>query len=71
MDINLIRELVDNENIVKDFEKAETDSEKQLIALLLIRNNLQMIKSEVESISGWMKFFGIIAILGLILSIFF
>jgi len=71
MDINLIRELVDNENIVQDFEKAETDSEKQLIALLLIRNNLQMIKSEVESISGWMKFFGIIAILGLILSIFF
>ena len=71
MNMNLIRELIDNEEIARDFEKTETQEEMQLIALLLVRNNLQMIRKDVESIHNWMKFFGIMAILSIVLAIIF
>ena len=71
MNMNLIRELIDNEEIARDFEKTETQVEMQLIALLLVRNNLQMIRKDVESIHNWMKFFGIMAILSIVLAISF
>jgi len=45
-----------------NFENVETIEEKQLIALLMIRNNL-------KRIGGWVQFFGIIAVISLVISI--
>ena len=64
MDMEYIDYLLDNEKISDEMSKAETLEEKQLIALLLIRNNLSKIK-------GWVTFFGVIAIISLVVNILF
>ena len=48
----------------KNFENVETIEEKQLIALLMIRNNL-------KDIRNWATYFGIISVLGLLLGFYF
>jgi hypothetical protein len=69
--MNLIRELLDNEQIAKDFENVQSTQEMQVISLLLLRNNLQMIRNDVKEIAGWVKLFGLVFVIGLMLSLIF
>lgn len=71
MNMNLIRELLDNEQIAKDFENVQSTQEMQVISLLLLRNNLQMIRNDVKEIAGWVKLFGLVFVIGLMLSLIF
>ena len=59
MDMELVKDLLDNDLLAKKFEEAGSTEEMQLIALLLIRNNVQTIK-------GWVVFFGVTSILAVI-----
>jgi len=69
--MNLVRELLDNEQIAKDFENVQSTEEMQVISLLLLRNNLQMIRNDVKEIAGWVKLFGVVFVIGLVLSLIF
>lgn len=71
MNMNLVRELLDNEQIAKDFENVQSTEEMQVISLLLLRNNLQIIRNDVKEIAGWVKLFGAVFVIGLMLSLIF
>jgi type IV secretory pathway component VirB8 len=64
MDNDYIDFLLDDEKLSEELAKAETIEEKQLIALLWIRNNL-------KSIKAWVTFFGVLAIISIIVTILF
>jgi len=71
VNMNLVRELLDNEQIAKDFENVQSTEEMQVISLLLLRNNLQIIRNDVKEIAGWVKLFGAVFVIGLMLSLIF
>jgi len=62
---DFIREFLDDVTRY-NFDNVETNEEKQLIALLMIRNNLKDIRGTLNTIGNWVMFFGIITILGFI-----
>ena len=68
--MDLVRECLDNEDIAKEFEGLQSVEEMQLIALILIRNNFQSMRSDVQTIKRWVTFFGIVAVIGLVFSFF-
>jgi len=61
--MDVIKELVDDEKLTEVIKGAETEGEKQLIVLLLIRNNL-------KSIKGWVSFFGVLLIIQIVAAFF-
>lgn len=67
MEENYVNHLLRNEeNLRKALNESQTPEEKQLIALLLIRNNLKKNRVYLENMNGWVKFFGVITVLNLI-----
>ncbi|MFA7408237.1 MAG: hypothetical protein WCY93_10535 [Anaerolineaceae bacterium] len=61
--MDTLKELIDDEGLFKAISEAETDTEKQLIMLALIRNN-------TKSIKAWVTLFGILCLIGIVLSLF-
>jgi hypothetical protein len=70
MDMTVIRDLLDDESLCDSIEKANSPEESQLMFLILIRNNLNTIRDTLKSIQGWVTFFGIVAVIGMVLSLF-
>lgn len=61
--MNALKDLLDDEGLFKAISEAETETEKLLIMLALIRNNTKSIKS-------WVAFFGVISVIAMVLSLF-
>ncbi len=56
--------LIDHENTSVKILNAKTPEEKELIALLLIRNNLKTISNNIKTIKNWFVFWGILGLIG-------
>ena len=66
----LISNLLEDKDLARMVNEAGTLEEKQLLMLIFMRNNLRFIREELKTIKTWVIFFGIITIIGTILSIF-
>ena len=71
MDMDFIQRLVHNNEYSEKIQRAETDSERELIVLLLIRNNLNDIRKYLISIQSWVMFFGLLTTIGMIFGFIF
>ena len=61
---------IDNETISADLKAADSDEERMLIMMAVLRNNLNTIRDHLESIKGWVTFMGVLIIIGIVLSLF-
>lgn len=66
----LISNLLEDKDLARMVNEAGTLEEKQLLMLIFMRNNLRFIREDLKTIKTWVIFFGIITIIGTILSIF-
>jgi hypothetical protein len=70
MKYDILDRQVDNETISADLKAAESQEERELIMLAVIRNNLNTIRDHLETIKGWMTFIGILIVIGIVVSLF-
>lgn len=61
--MDALKDILDDEGLFKAISEAETETEKLLIMLALIRNNTKSIKS-------WVAFFGVVGVIAMVLSLF-
>ena len=66
----LISDLLEDNGLAKMVNEAETIDEKQLLMLIIMRNNLNFIRDDLKTIKAWVIFFGVVTVIGAILSIF-
>ena len=66
----LISALLEEKDLGRMVNEAGAVEEKQLLMLILIRNNLNFIREDLKTIKSWVIFFGIVTVIGAILSIF-
>ena len=71
MDNSIIKDLLGDEILENQIINASSSEESQLIMLIVIRNNLNTIRDTLFSIKGWITFFGILAIIQIVISLFF
>ena len=66
----LVTALLEDKDLAKMVNEAGTVEEKQLLMLIFLRNNLNFMRDDLKAIKTWVVFFGIITVIGMILSIF-
>ena len=66
----LISALLEDKDLARMVNEAGTVEEKQLLMLIFVRNNLKFIREDLKTVKSWVIFFGIITLIGIIISIF-
>jgi len=63
MKYDILDDLMGSETFSDYIKNAESEEERELIVLTVIRNNLNTIRDSVNTIKGWVSFFGIMSII--------
>ena len=66
-----LKKLLNDEVLIKAIDETETENEKLLIMLAVIRNNLILIRDNTKSVRAWVTFFVVLTVISLIIKVIF
>lgn len=66
-----LKKLLNDEVLIKAIDETETENEKLLIMLAVIRNNLILIRDNTKSVRAWVTFFAVLTVISLIIKVIF